>query len=139
VWRKNMLARSRSRLVPLAAAAMLLAMSTGAVAAAGRPAPVIGFHACWNGSNVVMSLTWSRVAVDGYSFGWSNDEGGLGVPGELSRPSASGTVSSVSADFELTVDTSATWAGGSLTFRGNLVGEGSTPKPDAGWDTLVAC
>lgn len=128
----------KSRVTPLVLGALLLALSAGP-AAAGRPAPAIGFHACWNGTTVVMSLAWSRVAVDGYSFGWSNSEGGLGAPGELSRPAASGTVSSISNDYSLTVDPSATSAGGALTFRGNVVAEGSTPKPDAGWDTLVPC
>lgn len=132
--------RRSSRLVALAAGAMLLALSASPVAAAGKPSPSIGFYVCWTGTTVYMQISWSRVVVDAYSFGFSDGEGqGGGFASPLPRKAASGTVTSISEDQQLTPGADAASVGGAISFRGTLVFEGSQFRPDNGWSAIGAC
>jgi hypothetical protein len=129
----------RKILPAVGTAALLLSLAVGPAAAAGKPVGQHSFTACWNGTTAVMTESWSGAIVDGFSFGFGDSSGSAGVPDVLAHPARKGSVSSVTADSQLTVPSDATFVTGGLSFRGKDVASDQINVPSGGWSVLPAC
>jgi hypothetical protein len=118
----------------VAAAAIVAAFSAASVDAA-KPVPYVS-GACWDAvdGTLVLSQAWFGYRVDSYDFGFSSSDGGAGVPGEV-RVAKHGTVSSTG----LTIDDTATGAGGALYYQGTQVATFWMDQPTGGWDGEPGC
>ena len=132
-----MLRTSRSRVVSLAGAVLLLVGAVG-VTQAANPNRTYDFRACWDDGSVsgveglIGIQSWSAFRVTSVSFGFEHFAGGdaYSIP-----PSRSG--SEQSGWFTPQVD-----AGdfiGALYARDRVVATGTVREPAGGWSTLPAC
>lgn len=129
----------RSGVAAALAAGLLLALAAGTASAAGRPGPQYAFTACWNGTNVSMTQTWSGFNVDAYGFGFGDSSGSAGFGDSLPHPSRHGSVFSITATSELTVPPDATFVTGGLAFNNQNVANDQIDVPAGGWSALAAC
>lgn len=132
-----MLRKVRSRFVPIAAAALLLVGSVGAVNGA-NPNASYSFTACWDdgtasGTQGVRGRqVWSAIRVNAVSVGF---EGFLGadyytIPGSRTGDETSGW---------LTPQTGYDTLVGALYNGRRVVATSSIDKPVGGWSTLSPC
>jgi len=129
-----------SRLGRLLAAATLIGglVTWASPAMAARPGN-FSFSACWNGSRVVASLSWSDVTVSNYSFGFGQDNGqGLAFLTPVVPPATSGNAST---DFNGNVNDTVDLVAGGIYGRGthHAIKSDSVHRPTGGWATLSSC
>jgi hypothetical protein len=109
-------------------------------AAAARPG-TFTFDACWDGSSVQLSLSWSGVRVNQYSFGFGQDDGsGLGFFTPVDPVATSGSASADS-DLEENIDDTVDLVGGGIYGHSQrrAIKSDTIHRPAGGWATLDAC
>ena len=131
-----------SRVGRLLAAATLVGglIASASPAMAARPG-TFNFDACWDGSQVVASLSWSGVRVANYAFSTgTNDGNGFGYLAPVDPPSTSGNAT-IDPDFATNIDDSMDLVGGDVYGKGTrrAIFSDTVQRPGATWADLDAC
>lgn len=132
-----MLRKSTSRLVPLAAAALLLAGTVGTVDAA-NPSSSYSFTACWDDGLVTTFVgvrglqSWSAIRVNAVSFGFAN----IAFGESYTIPAA--RIGSERSGWHTPQSGGGAFVGALYNGR-RVVATGSVLEPTGGWNTLPAC
>ena len=126
---------------PAVVALMIGALfASAAPVSAARPG-TFNFDACWNGTSVEASLSWSGVRVSQYSFGMGQDDGfGFGYF-EPVEPAATSGNASGDPDFFANVDDTVDLVGGGVYGHSQrrAIKSDQVHRPVGGWATLDPC
>jgi hypothetical protein len=131
-----------SRVGRLLAAATLVGglFVSASPAMAARPG-TFDFNACWNSSNVELSLSWSGVRVSNYSFGFGQDDGsGLAAFTPVDPAATSGNATATS-EFTANIDDSVDLVGGGIYGKSTrrAILSSTIHRPGATWADLDPC
>jgi hypothetical protein len=109
-------------------------------AMAARPG-TFDFNACWDGTAVALSLSWSGVRVSNYEFGFGQDNGqGLAAFTPVQPPASSGSATADSG-FTANIDDTVDLVGGGIygnSLRRAIL-SATIHRPGATWADLPAC
>ena len=131
-----------SRLGRLLAAATLIGglFVSASPAMAARPG-TFSFNACWDGTLVEASLSWSGVRVSNYSFGFGQEDGtGLGFFAPVDPAATSGNYSA-DPEFMANVDDTVDLVGGGIYGKSlhRAILSSTIYRPGATWADLDPC
>ncbi|HEY2916435.1 MAG TPA: hypothetical protein VGI98_04385 [Candidatus Limnocylindrales bacterium] len=95
--------------------------------------------ACWDGTNISMTFTWSGVNADAYGFGFTTADGGAGVGLPLPHTEHHGSIKSLTTDASLFPPLDSLTVVGGVSYHDVSVASGEISQPTGGWQTLPAC
>jgi hypothetical protein len=125
----------------LAAGALIAGLLAAATPAMAAGRPNFTFSACWTGSAVSATMTWSGFRVSSYDFGYGQLNGeGAGYINPVDPAAMTGDVT-IDPVFAANIDNTVDLVGGDIFGKNTrrALASGTVDRPAGGWSALPSC